>query len=1468
MKRRGESVSNLERRSDRLAKKAKSAEPGALYSFARSFRYVGNKPTPQLKKHGLVPQDGGALEEHHALEPLPLENDVMREGHEEQSSTLRAPALTVGACTWNAQRFGMPTTPKQIRERDHVVHCLHWMFDANPWLDFVGIQEMSNVNALRQRMTAAHPINFQVLHDGPFLFSCKKDGTVGSMEWYPLLARADTRWRVANVYTHSYHRRLGNQIHACTLDPGDGEAPVTTTDGAFWWEKGRVFRPVIVYHLRHLDTGAELKIGAVHTTPKGKELHRPEDFHQILPVIEYMEQHPDEHWILLGDFYLPPEAVVKEIKDVSGPFVAEAHKRLGYAPKELFDRSTPLSTDRLVRLLFDEDARLLGLLESKQLVQRRPSGYRSYVLSGLEYRAAWVALGRLASWLHEGGDATAAIDHWLGSGYPASSIVDFMRLFQDEAQTVRSMTLVDEEALRDAEMDEEEDGEDAQMRVEEEERAPVTDYDQVTPVLRFMRSVLMRACGDNYAASSMLLARAMGDWNENEVHDLEGAYRHAFGDRDPLLWDAMLAWGTQNAERERGLEDWFAKHLGMAARHIDRVAARVEKGDRGEVDDEEDTEAQHEAKEYREIRLGKALEPRPTPIDRDDATPLEPPWYANAQEDRIVGPGEINAGLDQLEGKASRRVLEERVPRIVGKKDDDDASDGLDPRHYPIEPAPDVRRFRQTFWLSFERELAARGLEIVAPVSATNLKSIHSIRLGLHTSARLADFAVTHKGAWNVKAVGIMSPELSAGTGGLVTADTDGLWVLWCWLHLSDHAPTGFFLSTQKKEEARARFILEGLGRALDQQLEAQKKKPHRQRAYRALRRERMWRELVKLSQPCLDVQRTVAKAPGEALKRLTVIATCADPEGQDLAKSFEEMTASDALFAWLEKLARPVFLMMTATELPYRDQVVRLARLVLDALAERRDALGSLEEYGMTGVAMTDAFRVLERVARTLEETDIATVEAAIGALFLQARDEIGTDHVATPSGFGGWAASWLGIFLDTAEQAPHLAALAAEMDFLFRALGWLLTDLERRRSEDRQAEDEWIAQVYPDARVRRGPGRYKPQEWMGGKSTHSDDEPPPPPDGEPSPEGRDDLPDLPREGRDAPPRDDPGGRERRDDGPPDRGTPPSNDPQRDDILLPGPYDLEALFGMGGVPEQPRSPQLPMPRQQLGLQLELDEAWIPRLGTFEARSVTPFGDAVGKLRVRGHAMTLGWVGVAKQTSRINCGFHAMFNAAQLGIVGHGMTPMQWQQVFATLAEPELSAMQDELGATLEQSQGLDFQQVGSVLPKYAPSAKLLPPFQETSCILQYNDVDIGDIVESVGALARAPGAFVLIGGSQNPPHWRAAIVHRFTHEQKPCWEIIVADSECNPVFSREWAQQLSDWIDDPEQVHRDSVRTDGGGTDQAQYGFQMKVVAAQLYDDLDDDYDPTFYVDGQEEDEQPIEEEQDGSQENGETIQ
>jgi hypothetical protein len=75
-------------------------------------------------------------------------------------------------------------------------------------------------------------------------------------------------------------------------------------------------RPVVIYRLRNENDGRRLNVGVVHTTPSGQEFARENVFAQVSGFLEYMneaaggEDEDNASWVLLGDFYLTPEAEV------------------------------------------------------------------------------------------------------------------------------------------------------------------------------------------------------------------------------------------------------------------------------------------------------------------------------------------------------------------------------------------------------------------------------------------------------------------------------------------------------------------------------------------------------------------------------------------------------------------------------------------------------------------------------------------------------------------------------------------------------------------------------------------------------------------------------------------------------------------------------------------------------------------------------------------------------------------------------------------------------------------------------------------------------------------------------------------------------------------------------------------------------------------------------------------------------
>ncbi len=279
---------------------------------------------------------------------------------------LDAASLSVGIGTWNINHLGIDTKePKKSQK----LGAIQELFRYNEWLELLALQEVNKTGVPLLEACFAKTGALQVLHAGPLLYTesyeTKREfvishrnevyeklgeetipkpykgesialysriiGSTGFAAWYrnkrkisrryqeyyPLVAPKDTRITVRQVHLFwgtgcVSSVGTGADVEICYKD-GDDERTgrrVAESNGN---------RPVVVFQLQ--KGKQTFFVGIVHTSPHGDEWHRYAIYdHQMQAVFRKVAEHVDKKnglWILLGDYYLTPEArVVRRIADV------------------------------------------------------------------------------------------------------------------------------------------------------------------------------------------------------------------------------------------------------------------------------------------------------------------------------------------------------------------------------------------------------------------------------------------------------------------------------------------------------------------------------------------------------------------------------------------------------------------------------------------------------------------------------------------------------------------------------------------------------------------------------------------------------------------------------------------------------------------------------------------------------------------------------------------------------------------------------------------------------------------------------------------------------------------------------------------------------------------------------------------------------------------------------------------------
>lgn len=175
---------------------------------------------------------------------------------------------------------------------------------ANAGIDCVGLQEVNNITGLvgggkgRPYQTCA----------GPRLIAHGGDGQV---EYYPLLLRPESGLQVHKVHIVGTDGEIQTRV-------AKGRDPATQYGEYVWEKESARFRPIVVYELSKRDQSKFL-IGVVHTSPEADrkagmgEFRRAPIYAQVrepLTVLKSMAEKANMPLMVIGDYYLTPEAIV------------------------------------------------------------------------------------------------------------------------------------------------------------------------------------------------------------------------------------------------------------------------------------------------------------------------------------------------------------------------------------------------------------------------------------------------------------------------------------------------------------------------------------------------------------------------------------------------------------------------------------------------------------------------------------------------------------------------------------------------------------------------------------------------------------------------------------------------------------------------------------------------------------------------------------------------------------------------------------------------------------------------------------------------------------------------------------------------------------------------------------------------------------------------------------------------------
>lgn len=268
----------------------------------------------------------------------------------------------LGIGTFNINHLGMGSEKKE----DKLDAIRHLMKSNEEWLDLLALQEVNDPEVLRELGG-----DVELLSPGPTLRTVGVSGRDATREVYPLVGRRNSGWTVEDTEVFNpgttepeawdldkdlvWRDRTEQGLVETELAKTIGPLPPGVKSRDAWYNeradkarkadearkkggtpKGRAqaklfarrkellnredkrSRPVVIYRLKNNKDGRRVNVGVVHTTPSGQEFGRRDVFAQVSDFLDYVNtsvganQEPgDANWVVLGDFYLTPEADVK-----------------------------------------------------------------------------------------------------------------------------------------------------------------------------------------------------------------------------------------------------------------------------------------------------------------------------------------------------------------------------------------------------------------------------------------------------------------------------------------------------------------------------------------------------------------------------------------------------------------------------------------------------------------------------------------------------------------------------------------------------------------------------------------------------------------------------------------------------------------------------------------------------------------------------------------------------------------------------------------------------------------------------------------------------------------------------------------------------------------------------------------------------------------------------------------------------
>ncbi|HAS41690.1 MAG TPA: hypothetical protein DCS93_14525 [Microscillaceae bacterium] len=239
---------------------------------------------------------------------------------------------------------GKKSSRKKQENDQKKVQLITEAFFHNPWLQMIAIQEYNEMNDPAE---LAKKVNKQLegweSEARVQFISGPKMTAGGYKEYYPLLIRRNAG------YTYEETKAIttaGKEIVYGQGEKQEDEEEIThivhKNKKHEFDKKAQNFRPVVVHRVKGTKSEEKdyyINIAIVHTSPEGEVLLRKSEFTQIEKTLEKANQEAgnknseNKHWVILGDFYLPPEATFthkkQDLAKTKRGKVPEAHTEFG-----------------------------------------------------------------------------------------------------------------------------------------------------------------------------------------------------------------------------------------------------------------------------------------------------------------------------------------------------------------------------------------------------------------------------------------------------------------------------------------------------------------------------------------------------------------------------------------------------------------------------------------------------------------------------------------------------------------------------------------------------------------------------------------------------------------------------------------------------------------------------------------------------------------------------------------------------------------------------------------------------------------------------------------------------------------------------------------------------------------------------------------------------------------------------------